>query len=167
MKYILFAFAFVLILSSCKEAKKTESKISEISVAQEKPTNHLYEDLEGKPVALADFKGKRVVLNFWATWCKPCIEEMPAMARAEAILKENAYVFLFASDQDLEKIKAFRDRHKFGITFLKYHGEYADLQITALPVSLIFNQEGEQVERLVGGAIWDSPEMLQKLKLVR
>lgn len=166
MKRILIVhIVFISLIISCKEAKKTEIVQKEVVVAaeQEEPIA-LYEDLEGNQVALEDFKGKRLVLNYWATWCKPCVEEMPAMARAQELLKNDSYVFLFASDQSAEKISTFRDQKKFGLDFIKYNGVYADLQITALPVTLIYNEVGQQVERIEGGMIWDSPEMIKKLK---
>lgn len=157
--------AFIALMISCKETKKTELVQEEVVVVAElEEPIALYEDLEGNQVALEGFKGKRLVLNYWATWCKPCIEEMPAMARAQELLKNDNYVFLFASDQSAKKIAAFRDQRKFGLDFIKYNGTYADLQITALPVTLIYNEAGQQVERIEGGMIWDSPEMIKKLK---
>lgn len=157
MKRILIVhIVFIALMISCKETKKTE-------LVQEEPIA-LYEDLEGNQLTLDDFKGKRLVLNYWATWCRPCIEEMPAMARAQELLKNDGYVFLFASDQSAKKITTFRDQRKFGLDFIKYNGTYADLQINALPLTLIYNEAGQQVERIEGGMIWDAPEMIKKLK---
>lgn len=161
----MISIAFIILTVGCKENKKVDFVKQDILVTaeQDEPTA-LYEDLEGNRIALEDFKGERLVLNYWATWCKPCIEEMPAMARAQELLKNDGYVFLFASDQSVKKIVTFRDRRKFGLDFIKYNGAYADLQITALPVTLIYNEVGKQVERIEGGMNWDSPEMIKKLK---
>lgn len=161
----MISIAFIVLTVGCKENKKVDFVKQDILVTaeQDEPTA-LYEDLEGNRIALEDFKGERLVLNYWATWCKPCIEEMPAMARAQELLKNDGYVFLFASDQSVKKIVTFRDRRKFGLDFIKYNGAYADLQITALPVTLIYNEVGKQVERIEGGMNWDSPEMIKKLK---
>lgn len=168
MKNIWIILSTIVLLVSCKETKKAEvtkeEAIDVIAIDEKKESTALYEDLEGNPIKLEDYKGKRLLLNYWATWCKPCIEEMPAMANAQKVLENDNYIFLFASDQSMEKIIAFKEKRQFGLDFIKYNGAYADLQITALPVTIIFNEAGEQVERIEGGMIWDSPEMIQKLK---
>ncbi len=151
---------------ACKETKNIE-KINEDATSGgiEKPVA-LYEDLEGNAIDLENYKGKRLLINYWATWCKPCIEEMPAMANAQEILKNENYVFLFPSDQKKEMIIAFRDKRQFGLNFIKYNGNYADLQIYALPVTILYNTKGEQVARLDGGMDWDTPELIEKLKRI-
>ena len=165
MKKTMMIPILIVLIVGCKESKKTDFVKQEVLVAAEhEEPIALYEDLKGNQVALEDFKGKRLVLNYWATWCRPCIEEMPAMARAQELLKNDGYVFLFASDQSAKKIATFRDQRKFGLNFIKYNGTYADLQITALPLTLIYNETGQQVERIEGSMIWDSPEMIKKLK---
>ncbi len=153
--------------SSCKEPKpkKTETIVEkEVSVVVSKA---LYQDLDGDAINLEAFKGKRLLVNYWATWCKPCIAEMPAMARAQELLKDENYVFLFASDQSVEKIKAFKEKRKFGLDFIKFNGNYGDLQITALPVTLLYNEAGVQVNRIEGGVEWDASEMIEMLKLLK
>lgn len=162
---IITCICFVILFVGCKEVQKSEAANEAASeVVKAVVSEVLYEDLEGNEVVIESFKGKKLVLNYWATWCKPCIEEMPAMARAQELLKDDNFVFLFASDQSLEKIIAFRDKRQFGLDFIKFNGAYADLGITALPVTLIFNENGAQVERIEGGVIWDAPEMIDKLK---
>lgn len=171
IKKIILSIVFIILLIGCKDTKKAKfvdsEDLSTTEYVETKKPIFLYEDLEGNQVSLEDYKGKRVVLNYWATWCRPCIEEMPAMARAQELLKNDNYIFLFASDQATEKIIAFRDKRKFGLNFIKYNGSYADLQITALPVTFIFNELREQVERIEGAPIWDSPEMISKLKQLK
>lgn len=159
---------FLMFVFGCKDAKKAErsDQVDQVGTIAEGQTTTLYEDLEGNPIDLADYKGKKLLLNYWATWCRPCIEEMPAMARAQKLLEKDNYVFLFASDQSVEKIKSFKEKRRFGLNFIKFNGAYGDLQITALPVTIIYNEAGDPVERIVGGIIWDSPEMIQRLKKI-
>ncbi len=162
---ILIWVSFAFLIVSCKEDVKTGATNEAANdVVKAVVSEVLYEDLEGNEVVIDSFKGKKLVLNYWATWCKPCIEEMPAMARAQELLKDDNVVFLFASDQSLEKIITFRDKRQFGLDFIKFNGAYADLEITALPVTLIYNEAGEQVERFEGGKIWDADEMIAMLK---
>lgn len=124
-------------------------------------------DLDGQAVELSDFKGKKVLLNFWATWCRPCIEEMPALLRAQEQLTSENYVLLLASDQSLEKIKAFRAKKGFDFTFLKFNGQLSDMNVDALPATFIYNEAGNFRNRIDGATEWDSPKVLDKLKAIR
>lgn len=150
----------------CKEMPKKDVEASPIKVVvQEVATSQsTYEDIEGNPIELSDYKGKKVFLNYWATWCRPCIEEMPAIERLQTILEKENYVFLLASDQSIAKIKKFKEARDFDFTYIKFNGALAEQQITALPVTLIYNEMGEQVERFDGGMEWDTAAMIQKLK---
>lgn len=162
-----FFFTFILILLiSCKNTTNNQHISSKKEVNSEKilPAVKQFEDLEGKPVAISDYRGKRVLLNFWATWCRPCIEEMPALLRAQEILKKEGYVFLLASDQSVKIIKGFEAKKGFDFTFIKYNGSWAEHQIDALPTTFIYNEAGEKIEKIVGEVVWDSPEVLQRLK---
>ena len=89
MKHLLILFCLGL-LTGCNEVPtKNNTKI-----AQE--VDSLYTDLEGNLVSLKDFKGKKILLNFWAAWCTPCLEEMPSMAKAQELLQSENFIFLFS-----------------------------------------------------------------------
>lgn len=159
-----------LIISSCKNSKSKElpalEEPSSAAVTSRKSIS-VYEDLDGNPVQLSDYEGKRVFLNYWATWCKPCIEEMPVLERLQTALSTEDYVFLFASDESLTLIEKFKKTKDFDLTFIKYNGTWADQNIMALPVSIIYTSAGEQLARFDGVMHWESPAMLQKLKELR
>lgn len=158
--------AILSLLISCKKGVKVEDTSAKKGENIEKITEATsqFEDLEGNPIAIADYKGKRVLLNYWATWCRPCIEEMPSLLRSQAILEKENYIFLLASDQTLEEIKDFKEKRNFDFKYIKYNGSWAEEQINSLPTTYIYNEEGEKVEKIIGGVVWDSPEVLQKLK---
>lgn len=165
--FVLFVLVGMLCLD-CKEApKKMGSEAEELPIAPEKTREPMFEDLEGRSIALADYQGNRVLLNYWATWCRPCIEEMPALVKLQKHLAEENYVFLFASDQSVKKIRDFKVTRGFDFQYIKYNGALAEQQISALPVTLIYNEVGEQVARFDGGVQWDSPEMIEQLKELR
>lgn len=158
----------LMILFSCKEAPPAETK--EIGTTPEEalsPNTAEYTDLEGNALAIKDFKGKRVLLNYWATWCRPCIEEMPDLLKLQSHLAQENYIFLLASDQSIQKIKDFKSAKGYDFNFIKYNGSYAQHQINALPVTIIYNAAGEQVSRFDGGMSWDTPEMVKQLKNIR
>jgi len=83
-KSLLISLLFLFI--GCKEAKKANPLVEEVHFEKLEKPAPLYEDLMGNPIVLSDYKGKRLLVNYWATWCKPCIEEMPAMAKAQGIM---------------------------------------------------------------------------------
>ncbi|MDY7394157.1 TlpA disulfide reductase family protein [Aureibaculum sp. 2210JD6-5] len=127
----------------------------------------IYKDLEGNAVALSNFKGKKVLLNFWATWCLPCLEEMPSMAKAQQLLASENYVFLFATTDKIDKINKFKEKHPYPFQYLQYQGSLDKLNIHALPVTFIYNTEGELVRRIDGVKEWGAKEMLNQLKAVQ
>lgn len=165
--YLLLILVFVSTLSCNNDPKNSGDSTKIVTATIEAKVKSTYEDLEGNPIELSDFKGKKVVVNYWATWCRPCIEEMPSMLRAQELLTNDNYVFLLASDQSIEKIKEFKDKKKFEFTFLKFTGSLADMQINALPATFIYNEAGEFANRVDGITEWDSQEMLDKLKAIK
>lgn len=121
-------------------------------------------DPAGKQVSLSGLRGKIVLLNFWATWCPPCIQEMPAMERLHQELQKDGLVILAVNFQEgPEKVRDFFMEHN--LTFaalLDRDGKVAELyQAWALPVSVIINKRGEIVGRAVGSKDWYSDEALQ------
>lgn len=158
-----------LVLHSCGQFKKKPEAVSDGSSRNnEMPVIHtLFEDLTGNPISLADYKGKKVLLNFWATWCKPCTEEMSALLRAKDILEKENYVFLLASDESIDKIKDFKEDNNFNLVFIRFTGALHQFKIYALPKTFIYNGKGEKVEEISGAVAWDSEKMIGELKNIQ
>lgn len=160
--YILIAF---LALGACKEAQKEQAAQPESAVMpKEEGVLSTYQDLEGNPIEIEDYKGKRVLINYWATWCRPCIEEMPDLLELQASLAAENYVFLLASDESVKKIEKFKRAKNFEFTFIKYNGIYSELEINALPVTFVYNEAGERVLRFDGAKEWNTPKLKKQLK---
>lgn len=153
MKKILF-FCSVLLLVNCQSNQSKKST----------EVNNSFVNLDGKKVAVSDYKGKRVLVNFWATWCGPCKAEMPSLVRAQEILKKENYVFLFPSDESIDIIKDFSVKTKYDFNFLKLNSSMGKIGIYALPTTFIYNEKGVKVKEIVGSVIWDSEEMIKTLK---
>ncbi len=170
MKSKLYTLAVILIFSlSCKDSGKeiTKEQANGVRIAKTEKATSLYIDLEGNPIELSDYKGKRILLNFWATWCRPCIEEMPSLLNAQNILQKEDYVFLLASDQSIKTIEAFKNKKKFDFNFIRLTGSLAQLKIQALPTTFVYNREGEKVDEITGGVEWDSEEIMNRLLKVQ
>ena len=128
-----------------------------------------FTDDEGKELSLADFRGRTILLNIWATWCVPCREEMPALDRLQARLGGTGFeVVPLSIDRDgLPKVKAFYEElslEALGI-YVDVSGKAAyGLGAVGIPTTLLINPDGLETGRLVGPAEWDSPEMIDILQ---
>lgn len=120
---------------------------------------------DGGKTTLEQFKGKFVVLNFWATWCGPCLRELPSLERLDAALPDDgAQVVLISQDRGGFK-QTERFLKKLDVNFpdnfvderLKFS---RSIGVVSLPTTIIMAPDGKEVGRLVGTAEWDSPEAL-------
>ncbi len=128
-----------------------------------------FEDGEGRAHTLADFKGKLVLLNLWATWCAPCREEMPALDRLQAALSGPRFdvVALSIDQQGLEVArKFFADVGVKSLTLYIDRSAQAAFKLGAvgLPSTLLVDPSGREIGRHVGPAKWDSPEVVETLR---
>jgi peroxiredoxin len=121
-------------------------------------------DVNGKQVKLSQFKDKKLFLNFFATWCGPCLQELQALETAQSILKEDQFLFLLISDEPLERLKEFQEGEGSSLTILHSRNPLTQEQIFTLPTSYLLNLEGKIVFDKVGVAEWDSKEMIKELK---
>ncbi|SHF59490.1 Thiol-disulfide isomerase or thioredoxin [Modicisalibacter ilicicola DSM 19980] len=131
-------------------------------------TNIRFEDDTGSPLTLADFEGKQVLLNIWATWCGPCREEMPTLDALQAELGglDFEVVALSIDRKGLEVVNEFYQ--EVGIEHLSPYVDRtgmasADLGAVGIPTTLLLDRLGRELGRLVGEAEWDTPEMIEFL----
>ena len=120
--------------------------------------NFSFPDLSGKIVSLADFKGKVILLNIWATWCLPCVQEMPSMEKLYKELKDEGLEILAVSIDKLgsEAVRPFMKNHKLSFPALTdTDGKIKTLyQITGVPESFIIDKDGIIVEKIIGPRDW-------------
>lgn len=128
--------------------------------------------LAGDTVSLEDYRGRVVLLNIWATWCAPCIREMPALERLHRTLSAEGLsvvaVSVDASTPGLgaADVRGFVD--ELGLTFtvlLDPGGEIERLfRVGGLPMTFLIDREGRVLERVVGAREWDDPEITAGLR---
>ena len=123
----------------------------------------VFQDQEGARRRLAEWRGRVVLVNLWATWCVPCREEMPALDRLQAALggPDFEVVAISVDHGDQARPQAFLD--EIGVKNLAlYHDPTGRLSVPfgafGLPTSLLLGRQGEILGRLVGPAEWDTPE---------
>ena len=150
------------LLFSCNSGISNNKSFSDLESLQLKTS---FVDLYENNLDLSIFKGK-IVVSYWATWCAPCIEEMPGIKKAEEILKEHGYTFLLVSDETLDKISDFKNEWNFNFNFLKSTKSFETLGVYAMPTSYVFDENGKIVETIVGAVKWDSDEIINKLKIL-
>lgn len=159
MKKIITICCFALLIG-CNSSSSENSNSIDLDANQKKS---IYVDLDNNEVNLSSFKGKKILINYWATWCGPCIQEMPSLIRAEEQLKSD-FVFLLVSDESIQRISRFKNRKNFNLKYLKSKVSLASLGVYSLPTTYVYNAEGKQIKTIVGSVVWDSKQMIKKLK---
>ena len=127
------------------------------------PQASLLERLDGSPVRLADFAGQHILLNYWATWCAPCIEEIPSLLNAAEQLGDDFEVLL-VSDESAEKILDFLEDHEFGGNFLRLNQFFMVHGVSAVPSTVLYRADGEPAAHWLGAKEWDSSGMLTEIR---
>ena len=124
------------------------------------------QDLLGKPVKLDAFKGKTVVLNFWATWCEPCRSEMPSLAQLQEIAGPDVVVVAVNYKEGLPRIEQYIQTSGLKLTWLRDpDGAVAKaLDVRIFPSTFIIAPNGQPLRKIVGEVDWSSTEAEKLLK---
>lgn len=119
------------------------------------------------PISLSELRGRVVLLNFWATWCKPCEDEMPAMERLYRQLHPDGFELVAISvDENRKDVEEFKER--LAITFPMALDPDQDTprlyQTMGFPESILIDEQGTIVERYVGARDWDHPAHAERIR---
>jgi thiol-disulfide isomerase/thioredoxin len=144
MKYLLYIFLFT---STFACTSRPDTDIAKIKLVE----------LNGEPIDLAQYEGKAVFINFWATWCKPCIQEMPTIESVREKLQDENVIFLLASNEEPDQIEKFKKKNSYNFQYVHLENLEA-LNIQALPTTFIYNPEGKLKFSETGYRIWDEPK---------
>ncbi len=149
--------AFVLAFFTLPHYRQGESSVAG-KTAEDIPL-----DINGKSEHLTDFRGKVVVLNFWATWCQPCVEEVPALIELnKRISNRNGVVLGVSVDEDPTAYQKFLVDHAINFptsrdASKKYAQDYGTLMY---PETYIIDRRGKIARKVIGPQDWNSAEMV-------
>lgn len=126
-------------------------------------------DINDQERRITDYKGQGVVLNFWATWCAPCIKELPDLMRLKEALKEDGIEVLFLAEdrKGVEKVVPFLKKQKLEemeVLIDKRSKVARKSGIQGLPVTVLIDAAGNERGRVIGIAQWAEPEVADFLK---
>jgi len=131
--------------------------------------NFVFEDGAGRPRSLADFRGRHLLVNVWATWCAPCREEMPALSRLQQKLGGPHFQVLALSidSTGAEAVKRFYG--EVGADALEVYVDRSlqagsALRVRGVPTTLLLDREGRELARHVGPAEWDGVQAVESIR---
>lgn len=148
--HTLLALLYILFLGACSSPKE-KSFFDQLEL----------KTMEGKILTVSDLDGKPAFINFWATWCKPCLQEMPSIENVKAILEKEGYVIIAVSNEDKGRIQGFIDQNDYSFEFAQFALGLESLNIYSLPASYIVDAKGDLLFEHMGARKWDDEENLK------
>ncbi len=159
--FFLLIGCLFLALTACSKTD-TPKKSAVVAEKSPAPDVSVISLANGSTLKLSDLKGKVVMLNFWATWCPPCREEIPSMMKLNSLMAGKPFQMVAISIDEGGKpaIESFFKESGFSLpTYLDESGASAKMYgVTGVPESFIIDKQGVLAKKVIGGANWDSPE---------
>ena len=116
-KYVIILILLTLTIA-CKNRTKEKPKDAAKLIREIEKIR--LTDLNGQTISLKQYQGKTIFINFWATWCKPCIKEMPSIIETQNMLQKENIIFLLASNESVEQIEEFSNTNKFKFNYSRF-----------------------------------------------
>ena len=160
-------FALYLLLFSAVSAQPP-SPFAVDKLSGQKAPDFTLKDINGNPVSLSSFKGKVVLLNFWATWCPPCKAEMPSMNRLQKKFKNRGFVIIAVStDGRIDEPKDFITKNP--VSFIVLHDSKLKVsrnlyKVFMMPTTFLIDKRGIIVEKYFGEQDWMEPEIIKEIE---
>jgi cytochrome c biogenesis protein CcmG, thiol:disulfide interchange protein DsbE len=149
--------ALVLVLGSCRssEPAKIGTTAPDFTVSDGQKT-----------VKLSQLRGKPVLLNFWATWCPPCVQEVPALVALQKQMGDKVTILAVSMDEDEDAYKAFTAKRMAGLLTVRDARKQSSAMYGtfAYPESFLIDKDGKIQRKFIGAVEWTSPEMIEYFK---
>ena len=164
--YCLILSVTLLMTAGCKKKEEAAgvAEVKETKLAPEITVN----SLKNVPLKLSELKGKVVLLNFWASWCPPCREEIPSMMKLDNAMAGKPFQMLAVSIDEggVPDIEAFFKSSGLSLPAYTDPGGVAvkTYGITGVPESFVIDKNGILVKKVIGPLAWDSPETISFLE---
>lgn len=164
---LIFPSSRMFVVSTVQRITLFQPDVKEEKNAPQLPENAYqwkFESLDGEVVSLNEFKGQVIFLNFWGTWCPPCVAEMPAIQELYGQFKDKGVAFILVSNEKKRVIKEFLDKNEYSMP--SYKGIYNPpeaLQTQTLPTTFLIAKDGRIVIRKEGSAKWDGSKVKKKI----
>ena len=166
---LLIIFIYLITINFSHALEKPDLKNLVLIKNAKTYENVIFKDINQNDIDLDDFKGKLLILNFWATWCVPCKEEMPSLDELQSNTKlNNIKIFpINIGKEDVSKVEFF-----FKELNIKNLDIYMDAPITlakkfslrGVPTTILFNKEGKEFARIIGSIDFNDEEFIDWLK---
>ena len=168
IKFLIFFFCFSIFSSISQTNEDVLLNNMALNEIPKPISSVIFEDFSGNDINLKDYYGKLVIINFWATWCAPCKEEMPLLdnfyqdnnfknLQVFAVNVEQPNIFktkFFFNDLDIKKLEIFFDRN---LNFVK------EFKLRGVPTTILINKEGEEFARIIGSINFEDKKFLKWL----
>ena len=146
------------------ELKKPSSREMKVTTIDFESNMLQFSDLENNIFSIQNFKGKNLFINYWATWCNPCLAEMPYMAELyEKYKEEEDIIFLYLSREKLETIKDYipKDKSLQQLPIYKIVTDDEFFATSGIPTTFIVNSDGEVIVKDLGTAFWNDESVFK------
>lgn len=121
-------------------------------------------NLDGSEFDATTLRGKTVFVNYWATWCGDCLQEMPSIETAYRNSDTNSVVFLLISDDPADKIQRYLSRNNYPMKFVRMNTRLQEIGVHSIPTTYLYDKNGKEVFTRVGSVDWSDPGMLQLIR---
>lgn len=158
--FLFFAIFLLSSFSACASVLKNTSPPAPLPPL-------VFEDANGGQHALSDYKGRFILLNIWASWCGPCVHEMPSLAALQKNFDPAMLVILpLSEDRSVDLINVFYRMHalSFPVAIDTAGRAPSALHLRGLPTSILINPKGEEIARMEGDRDWSSTEIVEQLR---
>ena len=143
--------------------ESTPQRIELLQKMKEEGIQFSFQNLKGKFFQLEDFRGQVVLVNLWADWCAPCVEELPSLIQLAGKFPKN-FTVIAVTENSIEEVQSFTESFDSSQNFIFAVGQHSYFSPAALPESYIFDQKGKLFLKIIGPKDWSHASQVQQIQ---